>query len=402
MRDRAIHFPGVRTNMRWMPYAVMMLAGAWAPTAVAVHVGEADVPYIAVQYAHETSDRERLSDHGKGFQFSAGLPIRGWPQTALELSYYRVQRERESDGNKDYQSAVSLDVVYDFGVFGWVSSRGEAPVRLLPYFSPFVLFGIAAVEEDVAGAREIYPGLNAGLGLLIGTGFRGWALRTEGRVLAQDNDQSVPGQDRLVDYRFTLGLQIPLGFLRRDDAVPVPPLAQQPLPTVREPEPACTPAGQRPVAGRLACVTDSDRDGVDDTQDACPGTTPGSAVDARGCPVIVGTQVIKGVNFLSDSARLTSASLKVLQQTAALLRAYNGRDATIEISGHTDATGSPAQNQRLSQQRAESVRDYLIEQGVNAAQLVARGYGASRPVAGNDTEQGKALNRRVEFRIELQ
>lgn len=389
--------------MRCLSCVMTMLMAAWAAPAAAVNLGDEGVPYIAAQYAHEINDRERLSERGKGFQITAGLPIRAWPQTALELSYYSVQRKRDIDGNRDYQTALSLDFVYDFGVFGWLSSLDENPVRL-PHFSPFVLLGISAVQDDVAGVRETYPGLNAGLGLLIDTGFRDWAVRTEARVLAQDNDQSVPGQERLLDYRLSLGLQIPLAFFGGGERIPVPPLAAQPLPAVKETPvaPGCTPAGQAPVPGRPACVSDADGDGVPDDQDICPETPARTAVDGRGCPVIVGTQIIKGVNFLSDSARLTAASLEALNRTAATLQGYNGRNAMIEIAGHTDATGSEAQNLRLSQQRAETVRDYLISRGVNAAQLVARGYGSSRPVADNQTEQGKALNRRVEFRIELQ
>jgi outer membrane protein OmpA-like peptidoglycan-associated protein len=70
---------------------------------------------------------------------------------------------------------------------------------------------------------------------------------------------------------------------------------------------------------------------------------------------------------------------------------------TIEIGGHTDNTGDAAANVALSQQRADAVRTYLIQQGVPEAMLVAKGYGDARPIAGNDTEEGRFHNRRIEF-----
>jgi OmpA-OmpF porin, OOP family len=75
------------------------------------------------------------------------------------------------------------------------------------------------------------------------------------------------------------------------------------------------------------------------------------------------------------------------------------KDLKVEIAGHTDSKGSNAYNQRLSDDRAGSVKTYLISQGVSPAQLVSRGYGEEQPVATNDTDAGRAQNRRVEFRV---
>jgi outer membrane protein OmpA-like peptidoglycan-associated protein len=69
----------------------------------------------------------------------------------------------------------------------------------------------------------------------------------------------------------------------------------------------------------------------------------------------------------------------------------------VEVGGHTDSVGSEAYNQGLSERRADAVRDYLMSKGVKASRLTARGYGESRPVASNDTEEGRAENRRVEL-----
>lgn len=144
------------------------------------------------------------------------------------------------------------------------------------------------------------------------------------------------------------------------------------------------------------CELDSDGDGVVDRLDKCPGTKAGVKVDANGCeiPEII---ALKGVNFATNSAALTSGSTAVLDQAAATL-AKRG-DVKTEVAGHTDNRGPAARNKVLSQQRAESVMRYLVSKGVNPANLTARGYGQDSPVADNKTESGRAANRRVELRI---
>jgi outer membrane protein OmpA-like peptidoglycan-associated protein len=71
----------------------------------------------------------------------------------------------------------------------------------------------------------------------------------------------------------------------------------------------------------------------------------------------------------------------------------------VEIAGHTDNVGNDADNTKLSQQRAETIRNYLIKKGISPTRVVAKGYGAAEPVADNDTDEGRQLNRRTEVRI---
>jgi OOP family OmpA-OmpF porin len=87
----------------------------------------------------------------------------------------------------------------------------------------------------------------------------------------------------------------------------------------------------------------------------------------------------------------------VLDPVATNLKKYTG--LRIELQGHTDSVGADRYNQQLSQQRAESVREYLLGQGVSAAQVVARGYGESQPIATNGTPDGRAQNRRVVMKV---
>jgi OOP family OmpA-OmpF porin len=107
--------------------------------------------------------------------------------------------------------------------------------------------------------------------------------------------------------------------------------------------------------------------------------------------------VLRGVNFAFDSDEIDPASAVVLDVVAETL---SGRpEAAVRVEGHTDSMGSDTYNQTLSQRRAEAVRRYLVGQGVAAARLEARGYGESRPIAPNETAEGRALNRRVELSL---
>lgn len=104
------------------------------------------------------------------------------------------------------------------------------------------------------------------------------------------------------------------------------------------------------------------------------------------------------INFTTGSAQIPADSKDLIEQAAAALKAAPA-DARIEIGGHTDNTGDPNANLQLSQARAEAVRDALVKLGVDPAMLQAKGHGGSRPVASNDTEQGRFQNRRIEYSL---
>ncbi len=102
-----------------------------------------------------------------------------------------------------------------------------------------------------------------------------------------------------------------------------------------------------------------------------------------------------GINFDSDSDVIRAESKPTLDQVVAALKA--GADLKITIEGHTDSTSTAAHNQDLSQRRADAVKQYLITGGIDAARLAATGFGATKPIATNDTPLGRAANRRVEL-----
>ena len=108
----------------------------------------------------------------------------------------------------------------------------------------------------------------------------------------------------------------------------------------------------------------------------------------------------EAITFAFNSSTLNRNAYAVLDSVAETLREYD--QTMIEVAGHTDSVGSDEYNLKLSDLRANAVRDYLKEQGVNVDNITAKGYGESEPVADNETDAGRQVNRRVELRIEGQ
>lgn len=157
--------------------------------------------------------------------------------------------------------------------------------------------------------------------------------------------------------------------------------------------PASRPGAQ---VDKYGCEADDDGDGVLNQFDDCEYTTPGVRVDVRGCEI---EDVIRlpGVNFESGSDRLIGGVGPLLEQAAATLIKHP--DLKIEVAGHTDSVGLSEANFGLSERRAITVRDALINLGVAENSISAMGYGETQPVTGNNTADGRATNRRVELRI---
>ncbi|MDA8140424.1 MAG: OmpA family protein [Desulfobacteraceae bacterium] len=159
------------------------------------------------------------------------------------------------------------------------------------------------------------------------------------------------------------------------------------------------------LAGPVAAPLDSDKDGVPDDRDKCPGTPPGIKVEDNGCPLAIGpigtataagTYILEGVQFETNKADLKKSSYSALDNAAEIMK--KNPSLKVEIQGHTDASGKHDYNTQLSQRRAESVKAYLETKGIEANRMIAKGYGPDRPIDTNDTKEGRARNRRVEFK----
>jgi outer membrane protein OmpA-like peptidoglycan-associated protein len=150
---------------------------------------------------------------------------------------------------------------------------------------------------------------------------------------------------------------------------------------------------------------DNDGDGIPDALDKCPNEpeTKNGYLDQDGCPDEIPaaiqkfTGVIKGITFKVKSADIQKSSMRLLGQAVKVLKEYP--DLRIEISGHTSSEGVPAKNLKLSQDRADSVKAYLVSAGIAADRVTAVGFGSDKPIADNKTNKGRQQNRRIEFRL---
>src|SRR5215471_9436937 len=157
------------------------------------------------------------------------------------------------------------------------------------------------------------------------------------------------------------------------------------------------------------CPSDSDGDGVPDGIDQCPNTPAGLKVDALGCPIEVteketemldtGMIRLQNVNFETGKATLLPDSYAALDEVGGILLKWP--QLSIEIGGHTDSRGRAEKNQLLSENRAKSVKDYLVDKfpGLATAQLSTKGYGSNRPLVPNTSALNMSKNRRVEFKV---
>ena len=153
---------------------------------------------------------------------------------------------------------------------------------------------------------------------------------------------------------------------------------------------------------------DSDGDGVSDQFDKCPNTPAGTVVDGSGCPLKKDTVMMAGpaavaaaaaysnISFDFDSSVLRTSSYPTLDAVSADLRAMSGK--SVEVDGFASSEGTAAHNMTLSKDRANSVKTYLVNSGVDAKRLKVKAYGETKPIADNSTEEGRVQNRRVEFK----
>jgi OmpA-OmpF porin, OOP family len=152
---------------------------------------------------------------------------------------------------------------------------------------------------------------------------------------------------------------------------------------------------------------DADKDGIADAQDACP-KEPGEASPEpakNGCPQFIRRisgsseiQILKQVQFQTGSAKILPGSFPILDEVVRLLK-VNPDIKHLDIEGHTDNKGSDELNEKLSKDRARSCLEYLVSKGIESGRLASDGFGPKKPLADNNTPDGRQKNRRVEFHI---
>ncbi len=147
---------------------------------------------------------------------------------------------------------------------------------------------------------------------------------------------------------------------------------------------------------------DNDGDTVVDVDDPCPNEAGPANGDRPGCPkkslaIVTNTEIkiLQQIHFAYNRDAIQADSQPIIEAVAALLR--QNTKIKVEVQGHTDNKGNAAYNQKLSDRRAAAVMRALIQRGVDSSRLRSKGYGMTRPIVPNDTEQNRSLNRRVQF-----
>lgn len=320
----------------------LALAGLSIVSAGAVANDLDDRWYLSagIGYAFGDDDRELPGlgwdvDGGPAAFVGVGKAINEWLN--LELNFKGNQYDLGSGNGNWNQYGATLDGLFFF-------NRN-------PGFAPYAVLGAGALHSDTPGDNETSPVVEAGLGVMRMVNDDGDTLRAEVRHRWDFSpDLDLPGgNDTFNDWLVMVGVTVALG---ERPAKPVPVAVVEPAPMPAPPPPA-------PVTEVV---------------------------------------VLKDVYFCFDCYELSDEAKGKLDENALALISKRPK-ATFELAGHTDSIGSEAYNLRLSQKRVDSVRDYLIEKGVDGTRMTARGYGESQPVADNGTAAGRAENRRVELRI---
>lgn len=373
--------------------------------------------YVAPSFSYSIADADRLSSNGLGAQIGIGRQLN--QALAVELTGFFNRFSGDfSDQTGEFKgigigaNMFPISDRPDFFLRGALhyGRTSDQPCNVQPGFTS-CRQNYDSIVFDVGAGALLRPRLLQFIN-------EGTALRLEAVYRMDSHEEGSAGRGRssaFYDGVFSVGLQIPIGRLMPEEEPEEVRVveAERPqcpdYPDLRIPE-------DEPVDAR-GCPPDSDGDGVPDFLDQCPGTPPGTPVDEVGCPLPLSqcrppfpgeevdrrgcatddTVVLRGVTFEFDSDRITPDARVILDGVADTMVAEPG--IIVEIGGHTDSLGSAAYNKRLSERRANSVRDYLLRRGVAARQLEARGYGEEQPIADNDTEDGRELNRRVELRI---
>lgn len=320
---------------------------------------------------------------------------------------YNVSDERDTGfkifGGYDYSDRLSIE--------GFFADLGAAQLT-----SPFPSQPDGSIDYSTLGASALWYFWRNGesKGKDLRKGLQAYA---HGGLSFISNSSSVNySQDNSVQIQYGAGLEygmdngialragidlydkdagmVFVGVMKRFGAKSKRLVVVEPEPVV---EPVVEPVQEQvtPVPEVVVADVDSDKDGVIDRLDQCADSPADMKVDVQGCSIL--EIELDGVNFEPKSFELTAESKAILDE--AVITISTSPELQIEVQAHTDYKGSGELNLKLSEKRALSVKSYLVSQGVNENQLVAKGYGESQPIADNKTEEGRAKNRRVELKI---
>ena len=367
--------------------ATASLAGSVLTTAQAQSYDDRWYIAPALQYINIDNDRPN-NDDGYGLNIQVGKPVSPHLNAEIGIFGNLLDGAGDNDNFEQEQYGINLDLLA-------LADRSG--------FQPYVLAGVGMMlskfDQGIDNNSETSLHGDVGIGSLIQLTENGLALRSEARYRTEflDDAQRVNGEEDYSDWVYSVGLHAPIGAAATADAPITPVVRDSDGDGVLDADDQCptTPPGE--AVNSVGCPRDDDRDGVLNANDDCPNTAPNVRVDSRGCD-LQDVITLRGVNFHTNSARLRAESYPILDNAITTLVRYS--NLQVEVAGHTDSRASDSYNQDLSQRRAETVRQYLINGGVSGNRLTATGYGENEPVASNDTPDGRLQNRRVELRVQ--
>ncbi|MGQ0698774.1 MAG: OmpA family protein [Panacagrimonas sp.] len=381
-----------------------------------------DGSYAAIMAQYKQTESDEVLDGAPG-----GIALLGYRAGSYGIEA-GIGYVRDSDVNLQQFTANLLLFPFDsmpmlYGLVGAGSIR-------------YAKYPIERGPLPIAGGDDFNTvTLQAGLGYLFpfAWGRYEYAVRVEGlyrygdrfKERESDFEQDIRAPSEFQDILLNIGLQLPL---RKK---PLPPAPPPPVEVVAPAaicadtldndgdglidfpgDPGCSAADDTDETDPPQCSDGKDNDGdglidfpgdkgctgADDNDevDPCKTPAPGERISLKGCGLgdII---ILRGVNFEFDKARLTTNAKTILDNVGEELTAYP--EIEVELSGHTDSKGSDEYNQNLSERRADSVKAYLVKKDIADSRMTTAGLGEAQPVADNETDEGRELNRRVELKV---
>ncbi|WP_138438418.1 OmpA family protein [Marinobacter alexandrii] len=346
-------------------------------------------PFAGFQYF----DDKRSLDESVTYGF--GVEYRFLPHWAIEGVYSRANADHKyGSGDSDFEE-VRVDGTYYFA----------GPEEK---WNPYVSLGAGHADFGNDSSRMGTSGSNHDeTRVNVGTGVR---YNVTDRFSLRGDLREFHGIDES-----TFDTQVSLGFslaFARTTTSPSPAPAPAPVPAkpadsdndgVIDSRDQCPGTKAGVAVNTAGCELDADNDGVVNSADQCPNTTAGADVDATGCEGV--TETIETfeveVQFPTNSSVIGNKYDDEIRRVADFLKAHP--ETVVEIGGHSDDRGDADYNQTLSKRRAQAVAKRLTDAlGIDPERVTAVGYGETEPVASNTTAEGRAANRRVEARIQVQ
>ncbi len=368
--------------MKLNKIALALFAITAAP--LAANAGVTISPLLLGYHYSEGASDEQAETMGAGGLYKenglytgAALGIELTPSTQFQVEYGVSNTDAVNDAG-----TLSLDAEQEMISGNFLIGTEEFTGYTDNALKPYILVGAGqskievedAAGNFVTGSKDTIGNLGLGAMYRINNAL---SLRGEARAIHNFDENWWEGMA-------LAGLEVVLGG-HLAPAVAVPPMQE--------------PNVQTPPIVVVESDLDSDGDGVPDSIDACPGTPMNVVVDERGCPVPVDiTDELKmelRVFFDNDKSAIKNQYQPEIAKVAEKMREYP--NSTARIEGHASKTGPSARyNQRLSEARAVAVKSMLTNEfGIAPNRLSTVGYGYDQPIADNNTEEGRAMNRRV-------